>query len=303
MAARIDLIAREAAGDTRGLARTAVLVAAGIPTSTIARRVRSGAWVRPHFGVVDVTLGPWDWTRRVLAAVLANPEGTVASHTSAAALHRLPGFPLEGRIEVTTPRAGRMSSIPYKVHSSVLSDEPIMVDAVPCASGLRTLTGIATCVGERAMARATREALRRDLVDLDLLMDDALDHIPGIQRVRRVIAVEQSRALLSTESPLEDDVVDRLLRAPDVPPFVTQHVVELDGCDLRLDVAWPDARVLVEVDGGRWHADHLAARADEERQALLERHGWTVVRCTAADLADDASWGRFLARLTTALSV
>lgn len=303
MAAHIDSIAREVTAGSRGLARTSALAAAGVPRSTIARRVRNGVWGRPHHGVVDVTRHGWDWVRRVLAAVLANAEGTVASHTSAAALHGLPGFRREGRIEITTPRRARMSAVPYAVHSSIVPDVPVDITGVPCASGARTLVGLGTCVGDRALARAARDALRRGLVDPAVLADPALDHVPGAIRARRTVAREQAAALLHVESPLEGDVVDRLLGTCDVPPFVTQGRIEVEGRTLRADIVWLRHRVVVEVDGSRWHADHLARWADAERQRLLEEAGWTVLRVSSVELADQAAWNRFLSRLRAALSV
>ena len=303
MAARTDRLAREATAASRGLARTNALVAVGLHRSTIARRVATGVWARPHHGVIDVTRQEMDWSRRVLAVVLANPEGTVASHGTAAALHDLPGFGRQGRIEVTTPRPGRMSSVPHTVHSSVRPDPHVTtIEAVPCAGPVRTLVGLATGVPDRVLARAAREALRRGLVTVDDVRDEHLDHLPGTRRLRRVVAREHEAALLSQESPLEGDVIDRLLRLLWLPPFTTQFVLDVDGRRLRPDIAWPEHRVLLEVDGGRWHADHLAAAADDERQRLLEAAGWTVLRVSVADLTSDEAWQRVARRLRHALS-
>lgn len=304
MAARIDRIAREVAEPTRGLARTRDLRAGGLHGSTIARRVGAGVWGQPHHGVVDVTCERWDWERRVIAAVLANPAGTVASHRSAAALHGLPGFARSGRIEITTPRAGRTSSLPYTVHSTVRPDpDACIIDDVPCAGPARTLVGLGVCVDDRALARAARDALRRGLVDLGSLHASVLDHLPGAERVRAVAGRQLRSAMLRQDSPLEGDVIDRLLELDDLPEFTTQYEVETAGRRLRPDIVWPDLGVIVEVDGSRWHADELAATADAERQRLLEEDGWTVLRVTAADLTDPAAWQRFVRRLREALSV
>lgn len=45
------------------------------------------------------------------------------------------------------------------------------------------------------------------------------------------------------------------------------------------DFANPVARVVIECDGKDFHTDW---RADEERQAILERRGWTVYRITGS---------------------
>lgn len=300
---RIDRLARELATDRRGLVRTSTLHAEGVAWSTIARRVDAGTWERPHHGVVDVTCEGWDWERRVIAAVLACRTGTVASHRTAAALHDLPGFPRSGRVEVTAPRRGRTNTLPFTIHSTLHVEEPVVIDSVPCASPVRTLQGLGTVVGDRALARAVRDALRRGLVDLAALHAPALDALPGMVRVREMARRELEASMLRQESPLEGDVIDRLLVVPGLPRFRTQETVVAGGRELRIDIAWPRLRIAVEVDGGRWHADELARLADDERQQLLEEDGWVVLRVSAADLADARAWERFVARLRAAVSL
>ncbi len=51
-----------------------------------------------------------------------------------------------------------------------------------------------------------------------------------------------------------------------------------------IDVAFPDARVAIEVDGWAWHMDAERAAADKRRQNALVRQGWTILRYTWHDL-------------------
>lgn len=285
------------------MVRTGELVAAGVPSSTVADRVTAGLWARPHHGVIDVTQQEWDWARRVLAAVLANPRGTVASHGTAAALHGLPGFRQSGRIEITTPRRARTSAVPYVVHSTTRTDPAAMVvDAVPCFGGLRTALGLATSQPDRVLARAVRELLRRGMLTADDVADGELDAMPGIARLRRAVVHEREAAMLKVESPLEEEIIDRLLAIDGLPVFTTQTELRIAGTLIRPDILWQAQRVVLEVDGGRWHADHLAATADDERQQRLEAAGWTVVRVSAVDLATPVAWARVVERLRSALS-
>lgn len=50
-------------------------------------------------------------------------------------------------------------------------------------------------------------------------------------------------------------------------------------------VAFPAARLALEVSGWAWHADAVRARADGRRQHALVGAGWTVLRHTWHDLA------------------
>ena len=51
----------------------------------------------------------------------------------------------------------------------------------------------------------------------------------------------------------------------------------------RLDVAFPDAKLGVEIDGGTFvrgrHARGAGIRGDMEKQAALAALGWRVIRC------------------------
>ena len=48
----------------------------------------------------------------------------------------------------------------------------------------------------------------------------------------------------------------------------------------RLDCAWPDRRLVVEVDGRATHATASRFDSDRERDRRLTLAGWTVVRVT-----------------------
>lgn len=54
--------------------------------------------------------------------------------------------------------------------------------------------------------------------------------------------------------------------------------------DHLVDIAFPAARVAIEVDGWAWHMDAERAAADKRRQNALVRHGWIILRYTWHDL-------------------
>lgn len=296
--ADVDRIAREVAAPTMGLCRSTALVATGMRWSTIARRVEREIWARPHRGVVDITRQAWTWPRRVLAALLSCPPGTLASFRTAAGLHDLPGLPRGGRIEVTTPRRGRTREAQFTVHSTLHPDAGIDREGVPCTGPPRTSVDLARCLDDRTYARVVREFLRRGEVRVDDVQDEVLQRLPGHARFARFVEREWATAQLPTESLLEDDAVD-WLRRHGFTGFVTQHDVEVDDVShdappgaraaYRIDVAWPGQRVAVSVVGSRWHADALSRAADAQRKHNLEAAGWTVIEVRAGDLHGDAA--------------
>jgi hypothetical protein len=65
---------------------------------------------------------------------------------------------------------------------------------------------------------------------------------------------------------------------------VPQSDVVGDGIWLaRVDLAWPEARVVVEYEGEH-HFDGLQIARDDVRLRRLVTAGWTVIRLSAADL-------------------
>jgi very-short-patch-repair endonuclease len=57
----------------------------------------------------------------------------------------------------------------------------------------------------------------------------------------------------------------------------------------RFDFAYPEAMLIIEVDGYRWHGGNQAWHRDKRRDNDLNRLGWTVLRFTAEDLKHPAS--------------
>jgi very-short-patch-repair endonuclease len=88
-----------------------------------------------------------------------------------------------------------------------------------------------------------------------------------------------------TESPLETRLA-RLLRRARLPRPVAQYEVVRDGAFVaRLDFAYPELRVGIEVDGYRYHSSRSAWQRDIERANALARLDWKLLRFTSDDLA------------------
>ncbi|MDP8967057.1 MAG: DUF559 domain-containing protein, partial [Actinomycetota bacterium] len=63
---------------------------------------------------------------------------------------------------------------------------------------------------------------------------------------------------------------------------------------------WRRHRLVVEVDGARFHSGAIARRDDARRQALLEAHGYRVLRVTYGQLTRDPE--QTIARIAHALA-
>jgi hypothetical protein len=91
------------------------------------------------------------------------------------------------------------------------------------------------------------------------------------------------------ESELEIWGVTQVLPGPpDLPPWVQQHEIRLDdGRRIRLDAAYLEARVAVELDGAAFHGSRAARERDLRRDTALATLGWVVLRFSYARLMAD----------------
>lgn len=104
-------------------------------------------------------------------------------------------------------------------------------------------------------------------------------------------------------------VADRSARSEDYPgtlawqaradglPAPLRELCAIPGRRYRFDLAWPEFRVAVEVDGGVHtvgedgqqggrHQRPAGFEADCEKLSLAAAHGWRVLKCTPRQVAD-----------------
>jgi hypothetical protein len=113
--------------------------------------------------------------------------------------------------------------------------------------------------------------------------DGVLASAPAVRGKRTARAVAAIAHPLAG-SPMES-VLRWLIHEAGLPAPVLQHVVR-DADDRflgRVDLAWPDQRVLVEFDGNV-HRERRVFVDDVRRQNDLVLAGWTVLRFTSADV-------------------
>ncbi len=88
------------------------------------------------------------------------------------------------------------------------------------------------------------------------------------------------------QSPIESEF-RYLVHAEGLPAPVDQY--EVCAGDLligRVDFAWPEAMVVVEIDGYEFHREYGPFQDDRRRDRALRSVGWHVLRYTKADLKE-----------------
>jgi very-short-patch-repair endonuclease len=264
-----------------GLVTRAQLRQLGLSDRQITARLRWGLLTPVHRGVLRITAVARSPEQALLAACLAAGVGAVASHRSAAALWELRGIDWP-RPELSVPNDRRPSVAGATVHRSAMLGRPDVTRhrRIPVTTPARTLLDLGAAAPE-LVEPAVEDALLRGLVTLPSLrraLERVGAHGRGGTAVLRDLVAQRARETAPTESPLEDALV-ALLRRHRLPEPVRQHPVAVGGGRVvRLDLAYPDARVGIEADGRRWHSGRADFQSDRERGNHLAARGWTVLR-------------------------
>ncbi len=246
-------------------------------------------WERVRRGLYGPVGMPWTWRRRLMAAVLLAPEGSLASHRCGAHLLGVGGL-VEPQPEITIARGKRMRRDDVVVHESTdlqLADR-IVIDGIPTTGPRRLAMDLGAVVSEARFRHTLRELRFQHGVTSEQLLRTYLRHKRsgrdggGALRdwLDRYYAVEGV-----AESGLEQVTLDAFIDAG-LPTPVLQLWIDTGAGRFRVDMAFPGLAIVVEVDGSQ-HEGVGATCDDAIRDAALEALGWTVVRIRRRTFASD----------------
>lgn len=245
----------------------------GLNARAISRRLSRG-WRKKHPGVICIPGYPDTFEQRAMAAHLYAGPDSLLSHRSAGRLHGLDGIPTS-RIEVSTPR--RLRSKDLVVHQrDVATIRRKHFGPLPATTIEQTILDLAAVLNEVSLEIGLDSALRQGLTLVNRVTE-LLDNIggrgtPGSSALRALLE-ERAPMTRPPESVVETHVL-RIVRASDLPKPVAQHVVSVPGSsDIRVDFAYPDLRIAIEVDSVRWHSGLRAIHRDNRRPEPAGRSG------------------------------
>jgi hypothetical protein len=151
------------------------------------------------------------------------------------------------------------------------------VEGIPVTSVARTLADLGALLPEEQLRRTFEEADRRGLLDARAVRR-ACERGRGRKGIRkaRVALAEYQPDSPKTRSDLEIEFLE-FCRANGIPqPSVN---VWLEGQEV--DMAWPERRVVVELDSYEFHRTPAAFERDRIRSAELEVARWRPIRVTS----------------------
>lgn len=270
-----------------GRVAAAQLVAAGVSRTAIKRRVSDGRLRRVHRGVYAVghdqrTLrGSW------MAAVLALGPGALLGRRDAAALRDLRAAGSRSRVDVLVPGTSRhrRRGIAVYATSTLHPDDRDEVDGIPVTSAERTIVDLADVLPERGLQRVLARAERLRAID-HAKLQAVIARNPGRRGLRVLLPLlAQDHTLgAAAESELERRFFD-LIRDHGLPDPVAGASV----CGYVVDAYWPDARLVVELQGYEFHSDRETFERDHVKLATLRRYGIELLPLTYRQVTADGA--------------
>ena len=254
--------------------------ASGLTRSAWYRAIDRGNLVQLHPHVARLVGTPDTPEQRIVAAVLATGEPTLASHRSAA---RLWGVPRPERDPIDVIITGQRRDLQFDgVVIHLPTDRTRLTQlrryGITCTNVLRTLVDLAA-VDPDGVHAAVGHAVTSGLASLAAIESAAADHA---RRGRGgTVALRDAIADWSIDDKPADSILElamrRLVDRFGLPPVEFHPVIEGYEVDFRVI----DTPLLLECDGWQYHGlDRDTFERDRERDADLLAAGWIVLRFT-----------------------
>lgn len=261
----------------------------GLSDNQIEYLIRKGTLRRMAPRVFAVAGAPDSWHRRARIAALS-VDGLV-SHTAAAALHQIDGFSLK-EIEVTVPKDRRPRGSTARTRRSTQFQfaDPVSLAGLPTTGLTRTVLDLAGILPGLRFQRVVDAVLRQKLCDWpDLYQVLAVHSIQGRNGcgpLRRILDEQYGDKNIpdSGFNRMVGDLVQRM--GLPTPEYEYEIVDARQRFVARVDLAYPDSRVAIELDSVRWHLNRESFEKDPIRKNKLTLLGWTVLTFTWADYID-----------------
>jgi very-short-patch-repair endonuclease len=287
------------AGDQNSVITTAQLMNCGCSKAMISRRVAQLRLYPKHRGVYAVGRADLSPAGVCHAAALAVGEDAVVSHRAAGLLDGFWPREIEA-VDITVARRGPRDRLGIRIHrvTELPRSDWRWCQGMRVTTADRTILDLAaTLRSDHVFRRTVHEALVQRRVSEHALRK-AIDTHPGHPGANR-LAGEIKDGAKPTRSGFEDWGV-QLLRRYDFPAFKTNVHPAGTPSWVEVDIYFSEQRLVIEIDGDRYHQTPYRRERDAKKQALLEAAGLKVLRLTDED-AEPQQEARTVKRIQTAL--
>jgi hypothetical protein len=242
--------------------------------------------VFPH--VYRLRDGAEDEVTLMRAALVHAAPGAALSHTTALHVWGLWKFerPLHLTVDHDVRRAGASDLVVHRrLRFDPSSNQAVERRGLLVTTLARTIVDSWPLLPVHERRPLLLEITRQGLTTAGLVRE-ALTERPNIGG-RRLLLQTLDLIEDGVQSELEVHGVLNVFRHRSLPRSVGQYRLLLSSGAVKLDRAWPEAKLAVELDGARYHTSAEDRRRDLARDRELAAIGWVVLRFTYADILRD----------------
>jgi hypothetical protein len=240
--------------------------------------LRRNVWTMLYPSVFRMHGVPATWTRRVRGATLGREDAT-ASHSTAAHLwgllerdtddvHVLCAESSSARLPGVHSHRSRSWTPEMRQHRS----------GIPVTPPARTLVDIAPSTSMTSLGRALDAAITTGIMSSIEFMNEVENMGRGRRKPDYLETLAEERLGSDVVESSGEALVLRWIAAAGLPAPTPQLRVPISQCEsYRLDFAYTDLRIAIEVQSWRWHGGPVQYRRDSERSIKLAALGWTTL--------------------------
>ena len=253
----------------------------GLSRSARRHRLTKHDWHEVSGGVYRLRGAPVTWSMRLFAAVATIGASAAASHRAAAQLYGIPGF-TENWIEVTAKRGAHSPYRTARLHATRMPASHVrLVDNIPTTSVARTLFDLAGVLHPGRTERALDNCLAHHLLTPEAawrVYHELASSGRAGGRIFRQLLEARGSGYVAPASELERLFLE-IVAAANLPiPKRELNVGDSDRWIGRVEFVYPEARLLIEIDGRLYHTALLDRAHDRDRDNALMAAGWRVLR-------------------------
>jgi hypothetical protein len=275
------------AAEQFGLITWTQLSELGFHPERIKRFVRRRDLNVVHPAVYRIPGHPVIWEQRLMACLLRCGSGSAISFEAAGRYFRLAAVRAD-QPHVTVVHQQRLKARGFVLHRTRLFAPGDVITRGPLrvTSPLRTMIDLAGVLSLADLEDSLDDAIRRQLVSVRQLQKRleirGRRGVAGVRNLERLLAARDGQR--PKASGLQNRFRRGLERAGLPAPLEEHEICDASGRFIaRVDFAYPDKKIYIEVDGSH-HETRKQREADVERQNRLSRAGWRPLRYSEAQV-------------------
>lgn len=255
----------------------------GASPRVIDRRLHSGRWEEIHPGVYGLSGHAPSWRRSLWAAHLHAGPASVVAAASAGRLHGFEQVPARRCVLIVPNMRARAPEGVTWIRTPDLAPQDVLnrVGLPPLTSAARTAMDVAARLHVASLRLLVEQGIlerRFTLAEVGSVLARVRRRgKPGVARLARVLDdLGPGGGVPGTEL---EHLLDEVIALAGIQRPVPQHPLPSQrGRVGFVDRLWPEARLIAEADGRRWHDRRQQMRADADRTLEAQALGYETSR-------------------------